>query len=103
MSVAQASGVYANCAMNIGMLVSSYHSVACHLTPLNTRLSTILRSIRELCIRPAMARAALRIAAQQDQVNRPAATDVRQVESRYRRVRLNAWLARAATDDDRPS
>jgi len=28
--------------------------------------------------------------AQQDQVNRPAATDVRQVEGSYRRVRLNA-------------
>src|SRR5439155_4274969 len=30
----------------------------------------------------------------QDQVNRPAATDVRQVEGPYRRVRLNAWLGR---------
>src|SRR5437667_12130813 len=30
--------------------------------------------------------------AQQDQVNRPAATDGRQVEGPYRRVRLNAWL-----------
>ena len=32
--------------------------------------------------------------AQQDQVNRPAATDVREQEGRYRRVRLNAWLGR---------
>jgi hypothetical protein len=30
--------------------------------------------------------------AQQDQVNRPAATGDRQVEAPYRRVRLNAWL-----------
>jgi hypothetical protein len=34
--------------------------------------------------------------AQQDQVNRPAATDVRQVEGPYRRVRLNAWLGHIA-------
>src|SRR5882672_5191743 len=30
--------------------------------------------------------------AQRDQVNRPAATGVRQIEGPYRRVRLNAWL-----------
>ena len=33
--------------------------------------------------------------AQQDQVNRRAATDVRQVEGAYRRVRLNEWKGRA--------
>jgi hypothetical protein len=31
--------------------------------------------------------------AYQDQVNRPAATNDRLVESPYRRVRLNAWLS----------
>src|SRR5258706_10406292 len=33
--------------------------------------------------------------AQRNQVNRPAATGVRQVEGSYRRVRLKAWLGRA--------
>jgi len=32
----------------------------------------------------------------QDQFNRPAATDDRQVEGPYRRVRLNAWLGHNA-------
>jgi hypothetical protein len=33
-----------------------------------------------------------RDAQQRDEVNRPAATGVRQIEGPYRRVRLNAWL-----------